>query len=151
MFVISPFLQSLRTSSDCNDFSNMMKSGLAIMSANSIRTLGCISLGPTDLHMFTFFKWSQTWSSTIGGTSFPQSLPQGLQTWEMWEVRLTVKTEAKKGNLSTSAFSMSVITSSPVVFIGVGSLIFLFRGGVGRFFMPLCSLLFLPRQLWFWG
>ncbi|KAK4832883.1 hypothetical protein QYF61_026433 [Mycteria americana] len=37
------------TSPDCNDFSNIMESGLATTSASSLRTLGCISSGPIDL------------------------------------------------------------------------------------------------------
>ncbi|KAK4807049.1 hypothetical protein QYF61_018390 [Mycteria americana] len=42
-------VQSPRTSPDCHDFSNIMESGLAATSANSLRTLGCISSGPIDL------------------------------------------------------------------------------------------------------
>jgi len=41
----------------CHDFSNI-ESGLVTTSANSLRTLGCISLGPIDLWMFRFLMWS---------------------------------------------------------------------------------------------
>jgi len=68
------------------------------------------------LGMLSFLRWSQTWSLTVGGTSFPQSLPWGSCTQKVWGERFPVKTEAKK-LLSTPAFSLSVVTSLPVVFI----------------------------------
>jgi len=60
MDAMFPFFQSPGTSSDCYDFSNIVKSGLASTSANSLRTLGCISSGPIGLGMFCFLKWSRT-------------------------------------------------------------------------------------------
>ncbi|KAK4811032.1 hypothetical protein QYF61_015736 [Mycteria americana] len=63
--------------------------------------------------------WSQYGplrDTTLGGTLLPQSPSCGPSTREVWEERLPVKTEAKK-LLSTSAFSSSVVTSLPVVFI----------------------------------
>ena len=56
-----PFSQSPGTSSDCRDFSNIIESGLAITSANSLRTPGCISLEPIHLWMLKLLKWSGTW------------------------------------------------------------------------------------------
>ncbi|KAK4810922.1 hypothetical protein QYF61_013330 [Mycteria americana] len=82
-------VQSPGTSPNCHDFSNIMESGLATTSANSLRTLGCMSSGPIDL------------------------CPS---TREVWEERVPVKTEAKM-LLSTSAFSSSVVSSLPVMFI----------------------------------
>jgi len=38
-----PFFQSLGTSPDYHDFSNIMESGLATTSASSLMTLGCIT------------------------------------------------------------------------------------------------------------
>jgi len=59
MGTIFPFFQSPGTSPDCHDFSDTMESSLAIASANSLRTLGCLSSGPIDLHMCRFLRWSR--------------------------------------------------------------------------------------------
>lgn len=40
--------QSLGTSSECHDFSNMMYSDPRTISASYLRSLGCISLGSMD-------------------------------------------------------------------------------------------------------
>ncbi|KAK4816838.1 hypothetical protein QYF61_023902 [Mycteria americana] len=63
-------------------------------------------------------------------------------TREVWKKRLSVKTEAKR-LLSTSAFSWSVVTSLPVVFIRAGtlSLTFLF------WLTSSCTLAFLTPSL----
>jgi len=53
-----PIFQSTGTLPDYHDLSNIMESGLATTSANSLRTLGCISSGPTDLSTFRFSRWS---------------------------------------------------------------------------------------------
>ncbi|KAK4829762.1 hypothetical protein QYF61_006486 [Mycteria americana] len=45
-------VQSVGTSLDCHNFSNMMDSGLAISSDSSLRPHGCISSGPMDLGTF---------------------------------------------------------------------------------------------------
>ncbi|KAK4811014.1 hypothetical protein QYF61_015718 [Mycteria americana] len=45
-------VQSVGTSPDCHNFSNMMDSGLATSSTSSLRTRGCISSGPMDLCTF---------------------------------------------------------------------------------------------------
>lgn len=66
--------------------------------------------------MFSFLRWSQTWSSlNIVKNVFPQSLPWGSTTWEIWEEWLLVKTEAKK-LVCTSVFSMLVVTSSHLIY-----------------------------------
>ncbi|KAK4806893.1 hypothetical protein QYF61_012614 [Mycteria americana] len=62
----------------------------------------------------------------VGGTLLPQSPSCGLSTREVWEERLPLKTEAKK-LLSTSAFSLSVVTSLPVLLV---------RGGYAFFDLP---------------
>lgn len=54
--------------------SDIMESGLAITSSNSLRTPGCISLGHIDLYTIRFFTSSWTRSYlTEGGTFLPQS------------------------------------------------------------------------------
>ena len=86
-----PFFQSLWTSSDCHEFSNIMESGLATTLANSLRTLRRISSGPMDLCMFRFLRWSRTWSSLpVGGTYLPQSLSCGPSTRDVWKEGLSV-------------------------------------------------------------
>ncbi|GAB0209091.1 hypothetical protein GRJ2_003374800 [Grus japonensis] len=49
MGVMFPLFQSAGTSPDCQDFSNMMESGLATSSAISLKTRRCISSGPMNL------------------------------------------------------------------------------------------------------
>ncbi|KAK4827891.1 hypothetical protein QYF61_022314 [Mycteria americana] len=102
------------------------ESGLATTSANSLRTLGCISSGPI-----------------AGRTLLPQSLSCGTSTPEVWEERLPVKTEAKK-LLSTSAFSSSIVTSLPVLLITKPLL--LFFASLAKF-SSICALAFLTPSL----
>jgi len=71
MGTIFPFFQSPGASPDCHDRSNIMESGLATTSANSLRTLGCILAAPIDLCMYRLLRWSQTWSSLKVGGSLP--------------------------------------------------------------------------------
>jgi len=63
------FFQSPWTSSDCHDFSNVIKNGLETKSANSLRILGCISLEPIHLWMFRFIRWSWTWYLLTAGAT----------------------------------------------------------------------------------
>lgn len=58
---------------------------------------------------------SQTWSPTVGSSSFSEFLPLPSMTWVVGLQNWLVKTKAKK-SLSTSAFSMSRITTSSVSF-----------------------------------
>jgi len=51
MGVMFPLFQSVGTAPGCHNFSNMMDSGLATSSASFLRTHGCISSGPMDLHL----------------------------------------------------------------------------------------------------
>jgi len=75
MGVMLPLLQSVGSSPDHHELSNMMESGLATSSASSLRTHGCISSGPMDLCTFKFLRKSQNWSSPlVGSSSFSQSL-----------------------------------------------------------------------------
>jgi len=118
MGMVLPFFQSPGTSPDCHDFSNTIEGGLAVMWANSLRTLGCISSGPTDLWMFGFLRWSQTWSLlTTGGALLPQSPSSKLIIWGLCDRQLLEKTKARK-LLSDSAFSLSVVTSLPMSLTG---------------------------------
>jgi len=122
-----PFLQSPGTSPDWCDFSNVVESGLATTSANSLRTLGYISMGPMHFWMFRFLKWLQTWPLiTVGGRLLLQ-FPSNPSTQRLCDEQLTVKTETRK-LLSTSTFSLSVITSLPVLptgYICLPALVFL--------------------------
>lgn len=119
MSVMFLFFQSLWTISEYHDFSGMMESGLATISASYFRTLGCISLSLMELCMFMFLEWSQIWCSPVMcWTLFLQCLPWDLGTREVCEEQLPAKTEAKI-LLSSWAFSMWIITRSPVSFTGV--------------------------------
>lgn len=66
MGVTFPLFESLGTSPDYHDFSNLMDSGFATSPASSFRTLRHIQLGLMD------------WSSMVDGTSFSWSLPWDL-------------------------------------------------------------------------
>lgn len=70
-----------------------------------------------DLYTFCLMRESLTCSLlTIGGILLHQPLPRSSRTWEVWEARLPVKTEAKNW-LSMAAFSMHIKASSPFSFI----------------------------------
>jgi len=74
----------------------MIENGLAMTSASSLRTLGCIFSGPIDLGMFRFLSWSRAWSSVIVGRALPLWTPScSPSTGEEGGKRLPVKTEAK--------------------------------------------------------
>jgi len=65
-------------------------------SANSLRTLGCISPGPIDLCTFRFLRWSRAWSSITLGRALPLWTPScSPSTGEGRRERLPVKTEAE--------------------------------------------------------
>lgn len=67
-----------------------------------------------EFHGLRYIQVPQTLPSPrMGRTSFPQYLARAP---EMWEVRLTVKTETKK-MLNISVFSLSVVASSSVLLI----------------------------------
>lgn len=89
-----PFFQSMETWLDYHNFSNIMNSGLATILANSLRTLGCISLGPIDLCLFRFLRWFQTWSfSTVALSNllFPRLygfVPSQMQNPALAHVKL---------------------------------------------------------------
>lgn len=78
-----------------------------------------------DLYTFCLMRESLTCSLlTIGGILLPQPLYRSSRTWEVWEARLPVKTEAKNW-LSMAAFSMHIKASSPFSFIKGYALLFL--------------------------
>lgn len=56
MGVMFPCFQSLGTSPDCLNFSNMMDIVLATTSADCLRIIGCISSGSMDLCMLKFLR-----------------------------------------------------------------------------------------------
>jgi len=60
MGLMIPLFQSVGTSPNCHDLSNMMDSDLAASFASSLRTHGWILLDPMDVCTFRFFRWSQT-------------------------------------------------------------------------------------------
>jgi len=73
-----------------------MGSDLVTISADSLRTLGCISSGPIDMCMFRILRWLRTSSFlTVGGALPLWSHSCSPSTGEVWEERLPVKTEAK--------------------------------------------------------
>lgn len=62
----------------------MMDSGLAT-SLGYLRTLKCILSVHIDLCIFSFFRWSWNWlSSVVNGSSFFQSLPLPSATCAVW-------------------------------------------------------------------
>ena len=88
MSVMLAFFQSPQISPDCHVFSDIIESGFAGTAANSPTTLGCVTLGPIDLRIFMFLRWSQTWSSlTVGGMLLPQSPSTKPVVWGQAVIR----------------------------------------------------------------
>lgn len=56
--MVTFFFQSVDTSLDFHDFSNIMDGGLATSSASSLRIFGCISSCPVDSCTFRFCRWA---------------------------------------------------------------------------------------------
>lgn len=84
-------------------------------SASSLWTCRYISPGLMDLCIFKFLKWSQIWSHIDGSFSFSQFLLLSFMAQVVLLEHLLVKTKATK-SVSTSAFSISCLTRSPVSF-----------------------------------
>ena len=85
----------------------LIPSGLWDAYHQDSQTCGC--------SVFRFLRWSQTWSLlTVGGMSLPQPRPTKPNIWGFWYEQLSEKIEAKK-LLSTSAFSLSAVTSMAVL------------------------------------
>lgn len=92
-----PFPQSPEASADCHDFSNVLRSNLAATSDNSLRTLRYILSGPIDLCAFRFLRWSIHPIFSYSWKHFAAPVPSCCPaTWEVWEGRLPLKTEARK-------------------------------------------------------
>lgn len=53
--------------------------------SQTLQTLGCISLHPTDLCKFRFLRCSESWSSAVEGTLIPQSIHSG-DVWKEKEI-----------------------------------------------------------------
>lgn len=96
----------------------MMERGLATTSASSLGTLGCISLGPVDLCMFSVVRWSQTQSAFTGRNFVPFSACLGVQVLEILERngKSGYQLPEAKNLLIPSAFSMAVVTSILILF-----------------------------------
>jgi len=106
MGVTLPLFHSPGTSADHHDFSNIIESGLATMSAKDVWV-------PQELMNLSF-----TYSRRgIAPPWFPPSEPSTLG---FCVEQLLVKTEAKK-LLSTSVFSLSVVTSLLALHTGGGT------------------------------
>lgn len=61
-YTMFPPFQSPETSSECHDFTSIMKSDLATTLISFLMNMGCISSGPIELCMIMFLRGSQTWS-----------------------------------------------------------------------------------------
>lgn len=89
-----------------------------IVKNNSLMTLGCISSGPTDLRIFRFLRCSWTWFLlTVGGTLLPEPPSCCPATPGMWKLRSSPLKTGTQNLLSSSAFSLSIFTSFPALFI----------------------------------
>lgn len=67
-----------------------------IVKNNPLRTLGCISSGPTGVQMFRLLRCSWTWSLfTVGRTLLPKPPSSCPATPEVGKQRLPLKTETK--------------------------------------------------------
>jgi len=114
MGVMFLLFQSVGTSPDCHDFSNMMDSSFATScavpsgSADAPHQVPwtCAPSGSSDgLKPDLFLQWVVL--------HYPSPCLSPSATWVVWLERLLVKTEAKK-SLSTLAFSISCVTKSPI-------------------------------------
>jgi len=82
---------------------------LVTTSANSLRTLGCISLGLTDFWLFSSLRQFWTWFSlTVGRALLPQFPLFEPSTRGLCVEQSLVKTETKK-LLNILAFSLPLI------------------------------------------
>lgn len=68
--LIFPLPQSMATSLDYHDFSNMMDSALATLSTRCLRICPWISLGLIHLCPFRYLRWSWTWSFATSDSPF---------------------------------------------------------------------------------
>lgn len=97
---------------DYHDFWGVMKSGLANESVNSLRTMGYIISGSTDIHIFRFLLWCLTWSSLLMEmTSLPipwLKIQEGLQ-----DMRRVITIENWGKSADDISFFISVLTDSP--------------------------------------
>lgn len=101
-----------------------MESILAITSARSFRTIGCISSSPVELNTFSLMRWPWTSSALILGGILLLWSPLGSSgTWDTCEAWVTVETE-EKNSLSISAFSTSKEAIFPFSFNREGTLSF---------------------------
>lgn len=128
MGVTFPFFQSPRASSDRHDFSNTngrwlgkhIRQFLQNPGMHVIRPCGFVHIQPREVVLDLICSYSRRSFS-------PPAPPRRSGAQEAWETWLPMKCEAKN-SLSTSAFSMSVQTSSPSSFVRGGTrfLAFLF-------------------------
>lgn len=89
---------------------------LTITSATSFSTHRCITSELMTLQMSSLLSYSLTWSSSTKSTaSLPQPFCLASGNFDSWRPVFLVKSETKKA-FSTSAFSLSCSTSSPISF-----------------------------------
>jgi len=116
-----PFFHSLVTLSDSHDFSKMMDSGWATTLASYLRSLRYVSSDSIDLYTFSLRSWSQTCSSlTFRGESAPPVSTKRFREMrfrDMKNMRILAASDNWGKELSTSAFSISVVAGSPFSFI----------------------------------
>ena len=86
MWVMFPLFQLLGTSPDSHNFSNMIESCLATITAISLRSLGHMSSNLIDLYTFSLMRWSQTSSAITMGGNFLTHFPP-TDSW-MWDSRM---------------------------------------------------------------
>lgn len=88
-------------------------------SANFFITLGWIPSACMALGMFSLLKYSLAWSFSTNSISYLlHIISQIFGTWDSWRPVLLVRTEAKKA-FSTSAFSLSSVTTTLILFSGL--------------------------------
>lgn len=110
------FLPEFWISLDHHDHLRMMENALKITLSNYLSTHRCISKSPKGFSMFTLFIYALTWNFYIKNKcSLLKTFPLVSVAWGSWMWNLPVKTEVK-GTLTTSGFSKSFFSSSPVPF-----------------------------------
>lgn len=110
------FLPESWISLDHRDHLRMTENAFKITLSNYFSSHGCIPKCPTGLSMFSLFTYALTWNFyTKNKSSLLKTFPLVSVAQGSWMWNLPVKIEVKR-TLSTSGFSMSFFSSSPVPF-----------------------------------
>lgn len=117
MWVILPLFQAVRISQHFHNFPKRVNSDLVTSSDSSLRTNRCISAGPMDLCAFTFLRGAWEPHLVLQQMALHSPNPCFCLLWLRqcgwstcwWRLR-------QKNSLSTSVFSISWITRSPIFF-----------------------------------